>query len=42
MPAQKIYVHYRLDVKEIRNLPRRIIDSGDSVKVLFILSSAKQ
>ena len=39
---QKVYVRYRLDVKEITNLPSRVVEAGDSIKVLFILSQAKQ
>ena len=39
---QKVYVHYRLDFKEIRNLPSRVVKAGESVKVLFILSQSKQ
>ena len=42
MPTE-IYVHYRLDIKEIRNLPPSIvIPQQDTVKVLFNISNSQQ
>ena len=34
-----MYVHYRLDIKEVSDLPWSIVADGERIKVIFIIGS---